>query len=141
MEYIFVGASAVFVFGFLMIYSGIMNSIMAGNMEREEVQKLQTKFFIRIAVMEGPIIVAIVLAIMYMEQQAQNVNITLPIVLIIFITVIGLIRVLMLTRDAKASVDDAGLKNTVQTFFFLGMALLIAIPLICVVFLITLSGV
>ncbi|WP_026688982.1 hypothetical protein [Alteribacter aurantiacus] len=139
MELVFVGATFVFIVGFLVVFSKLMNPVTRGEVGREDFKKLQTKFFIQVAILEAPIIIAIVFVLFNADGQALS-GVTLPIILIVTMALIGMVITFMIARGAWESENGRAFKQPIQTFLYIGFSLVNAIPIICAVLLLSLSG-
>lgn len=103
-------------------------------------QAAQTKFFIQVAMAEAVPIFIIVYAFTLIDQVVEK-NIIVPLVVIIGILVVAMVSLLRIRRDIMGSPrmnqQSVGMVNTL---FFIGAALLSAIPIISIVGIMTASS-
>lgn len=103
-------------------------------------QAAQTKFFIQVAMAEAIPIFIIVYAFTLIGQVVEN-NVIVPLVVIIGILVVAMVSLLRIRRDIMGSPrlnqQSVGMINTL---FFIGAALLSAIPIISIVGIMTASS-
>ncbi|RNA68620.1 hypothetical protein [Alteribacter keqinensis] len=134
MEYGFVAACFVFIVGFLALYSKVMGPVSREEAGREEFRKLQTAFFIRFAIMETPVIAIIVLVFILLEGQV-GIDFIMPAAIIMVLTLVGIVFTFIMARGAWESRGGEKFRFSLHTFFFIGVALITAIPIVCVVLL------
>ncbi len=103
-------------------------------------QAVQTKFFIQVAMAEAIPILIIVYAFTLIGQVVET-NVVVPLVVIIGILVVAFVSLLRIRRDMmgdpKMSQESVGMVNTL---FFIGAALLSAIPIVSIVGIMTASS-
>lgn len=139
MEYLFVVASLILVVGYIIIFQKIMNTITTGNEDTINIQKLQTQLFLRIAILEVIPIILIVFTFTTMSgSDLEGNQIILPIGIIAFTFLFGLIRTFLSYREAKGAIENPNVIKHLQQLFLISIPLMAAIPIICVVFLLTL---
>lgn len=103
-------------------------------------QAAQTKFFIQVAMAEAIPIFIIVYAFTLIGQVVEN-NVIVPLVVIIGILVVAMVSLLRIRRDIMGSprVNQQSV-GMINTLFFIGAALLSAIPIISIVGIMTASS-
>jgi hypothetical protein len=145
--WLFVIASVIAVVGILFAFRKMMSQLQEkveeGNeINMESFQKEQTRFFIHVAIVEGFPILLIVFGFGQIEHLVEPVNIFIPLVIIIVIFLASLFSVLTLRRDILGYKElSQGLKNIVNTFVFIGLIFLSAIPTISIVALLIITGI
>jgi hypothetical protein len=145
--WLFVIASIIAVIGILFAFRKMMSHIQ-GKVEKgkeiniESFQKEQTRFFIHVAIVEGFPILLIVFGFVQIEQLVEPVNILIPLVIIIAVFFASLFSVLTLRKDILGYKESSqGLKNPVNTFVFIGLIFLSAIPTVSIVALLIMAGI
>jgi F0F1-type ATP synthase membrane subunit c/vacuolar-type H+-ATPase subunit K len=138
--WLFVIAAIIADVGILYSFRKLISPIQANIEEGKEInmetfQKEQTRFFIRVAVVEAIPILLIVFGFAQIEQYVGTINVLFPLAIIIAVFLFAVIRVFTIRRDSVGFKNEApeSTKNLVNTYVFIGIALLSAIPLVSVV--------
>lgn len=144
-SWLFVLASVIAVVGISFAFNKMMQQVQE-NVDKGEkldlntMQAVQTKFFIQVAMAEAIPIFIIVYAFTLMGQVVES-NIMVPLVVIIGILVVAFVFLVRIRRDImaipKMNQESVGMVNTL---FFIGAALLSAIPIISIVGIMTASS-
>lgn len=108
----------------------------------EALQQEQTRFFIKVAVVESIPILLIVYGFMEVENViGKDINTMFPLIIIAAVYLIALFNLMQLRRDTlgynEISVET---KNIVNTLIFICLGLVSAIPIISVVAIMTITG-
>ncbi|SDZ12075.1 hypothetical protein SAMN05421736_106150 [Evansella caseinilytica] len=141
MIYLYVLAAAIFTIGFAAIFHGLMNTIINGDNEvdAKAIDRLQTKLFIRTAILEAVPILLLLFTFITLEPE-PGMSIVLPAALILLFVAVSALRIFQSFRDAKGSLDGEELKKKITAMLFVALPLLGAIPLIAIVFLFIHAG-
>lgn len=144
-SWLFVLASVIAVVGISFAFNKMMQQVQE-NVDKGEkldlntMQAVQTKFFIQVAMAEAIPIFIIVYAFTLMGQLVES-NIMVPLVVIIGTLVVAFVFLFRIRRDImatpKMNQESVGMVNTL---FFIGAALLSAIPIISIVGIMTSSS-
>jgi uncharacterized membrane protein YecN with MAPEG domain len=144
-SWLFVIASAIAVVGISFAFNKMMQQVQetlgkGEKLDLNTMQAAQTKFFIQVAMAEAIPILIIVYAFTLMDQVIET-NVIIPLVVIIGILVISYVSLLRIRRDTigipNLPQESVGMVNTL---FFIGAALLSAIPIISIVGIMTASS-
>ncbi len=144
-SWLFVLASAIAVVGISFAFNKMMQQVQekvekGDQLDLNTMQAAQTKFFIQVAMAEAVPIFIIVYAFTLIDQVVEK-NIIVPLVVIIGILVVAMVSLLRIRRDIMGSPrmnqQSVGMVNTL---FFIGAALLSAIPIISIVGIMTASS-
>jgi uncharacterized membrane protein YecN with MAPEG domain len=144
-SWLFVIASAIAVVGISFAFNKMMQQVQetlgkGGKLDLNSMQAAQTKFFIQVAMAEAIPILIIVYAFTLMDQVNET-NVIVPLVVIVGILVIAYVSLLRIRRDIigipNLPKESVGMVNTL---FFIGAALLSAIPIISIVGIMTVSS-
>ena len=144
-SWLFVLASAIAVVGITFAFNKMMQQVQEKVDKGEKLdlitmQAAQTKFFIQVAMAEAIPIFIIVYAFTLMGKVVEP-NIMVPLIVIIGILVVAFVFLLRIRRDMmgapQMSQESVGMVNTL---FFIGAALLSAIPIISIVGIMTASS-
>ncbi|MFS0863826.1 hypothetical protein [Fredinandcohnia sp. 179-A 10B2 NHS] len=143
--WLFVAATAIAVIGILLAFKKFMRQVQAQinngqELKLQGLQKEQTRFFINVAVAESIPILLIVFGFMQIEQVTEPINIFVPLLSIIVIVAIAKINALATRRDVIGHNPLSQSKNIVNTLFFIGLALMSAIPVISIVAIFIMNG-
>ncbi|MFZ3591247.1 hypothetical protein ACOI1C_18880 [Bacillus sp. DJP31] len=132
--WLFVSATVIADVGILVSFNKLMSHIHSKVEEGKEIniesfQKEQTRFFIKVAVVEAIPILLIVVGFTPIEQLVAPINIFIPLVIIGAVFLICLVSVLSSRRNTM-SFDEISheSKHIVNTYMFMGLILLSAIP-------------
>jgi len=110
------------------------------HLDLNTMQAVQTKFFIQVAIAEAIPILIIVYAFTLIGQVVEK-NIIVPLVVIIGILVVAMVSLLRIRRDIMGSPRmNQQAVGMINTLFFIGAALLSAIPIISIVGIMTASS-
>lgn len=110
------------------------------HLDLNTMQAVQTKFFIQVAIAEAIPILIIVYAFTLIGQVVEK-NIIVPLVVIIGILVVAIVSLLRIRRDIMGSPRmNQQAVGMINTLFFIGAALLSAIPIISIVGIMTASS-
>lgn len=144
-SWLFVLASAIAVVGISFAFNKMMQQVQekvekGEQLDLNTMQAVQTKFFIQVAMAEAIPILIIVYAFTLIGQVVET-NVVVPLVVIIGILVVAFVSLLRIRRDMmgdpKMSQESVGMVNTL---FFIGAALLSAIPIVSIVGIMTASS-
>lgn len=144
-SWLFVLASAIAVVGISFAFNKMMQQVQekvekGDQLDLNTMQAAQTKFFIQVAMAEAIPIFIIVYAFTLIGQVVEE-NIIVPLVVIIGILVVALVSLLRIRRDIIGSpMMNQQSVGMVNTLFFIGAALLSAIPIISIVGIMTVSS-
>jgi MFS family permease len=144
----FVIATIIAVFGILFAFKNLMahirEKIEKGQEVRgESIQQEQTRFFIKVAMVEAIPILLIVFGFMQIGQiDEQAHNTLLPILIILGIVSFAFIQILFLKRDMVGHYDpiSSESKTLVNTLIMIGLAMVSAIPIVSIVAISTMKG-
>ncbi|AYA76304.1 hypothetical protein DOE78_13090 [Bacillus sp. Y1] len=143
-SWLFVLASAIAVVGISFAFNKMMLQVQekvekGEQLDLNTMQAAQTKFFIQVAMAEAIPILIIVYAFTLIGQVVET-NVVVPLVVIIGILVVAFVSLLRIRRDMmgapKMNQESVGMVNTL---FFIGAALLSAIPIVSIVGIMTAS--
>lgn len=144
-SWLFVVASAIAVVGISFAFNKMMQQVQetlgkGEKLDLNTMQAAQTKFFIQVAMAEAIPIFIIVYAFALIGQAVET-NVIIPLVVIVGILVVAYVSLLRIRKDIFGSSnlpqDSVGMVNTL---FFIGAALLSAIPIISIVGIMTASS-
>ena len=144
-SWLFVLASAIAVVGISFAFNKMMQQVQekvekGEQLDLNTMQAAQTKFFIQVAMAEAIPILIIVYAFTLIGQVVET-NVVVPLVVIIGILVVAIVFLLRIRRDMmgapKMNQESVGMVNTL---FFIGAALLSAIPIVSIVGIMTASS-
>jgi F0F1-type ATP synthase membrane subunit c/vacuolar-type H+-ATPase subunit K len=144
-SWLFVIASAIAVVGISFAFNKMMQQVQetlgkGEKLDLNTMQAAQTKFFIQVAMAEAIPILIIVYAFTLMDQVNET-NVIVPLLVIVGILVIAYVSLLRIRRDIigipNLPKESVGMVNTL---FFIGAALLSAIPIISIVGIMTVSS-
>jgi F0F1-type ATP synthase membrane subunit c/vacuolar-type H+-ATPase subunit K len=144
-SWLFVLASAIAVVGISFAFNKMMQQVQekvekGEQLDLNTMQAAQTKFFIQVAMAEAIPIFIIVYAFTLIGQVVET-NVMVPLVVIIGILIVAFVSILRIRKDMigapKISQETVGMVNTL---FFIGAALLSAIPIISIVGIMTASS-
>ncbi|WP_066049128.1 hypothetical protein [Robertmurraya korlensis] len=144
-SWLFVVASAIAVVGISFAFNQMMKQVQeklenGEKLDLHTMQATQTKFFIQVAMAEAIPIFIIVYAFSLIGQTVET-NIMVPLLVIVGILVIAFVSLLRIRKDimgaSKISQESVGMINTL---FFIGAALLSAIPIVSIVGIMTSSS-
>lgn len=114
--------------------------------QREEHGKIQTVFFINFALLEIIPIVFIVLGFLAiqnleMTNAVEVINIKGPFLVTAISSLIAIISLYLITKNEKNSLSVEQLNNVIlQTFVMIGFALLLAIPIVSLTGILTMTS-
>lgn len=144
----FVVATVIAVFGILISFKNMMEYVQ-GRIEQgqeisgESMQREQTRFFVKVAIVEAIPILLIVYGFMQIEQIVdQTYNMLLPLLIIVGVLIFAFIQILFLKRDiiGRNDVISTESENLINTFMMIGLAMVAAIPIVSVVAILTMSS-
>jgi hypothetical protein len=144
-SWLFVLASAIAVVGISFAFNKMMQQVQekvekGEQLDLNTMQAAQTKFFIQVAMAEAIPILIIVYAFTLIGQVDET-NVVIPLVVIFGILVVAFVSLLRIRRDMmgapKMNQESVGMVNTL---FFIGAALLSAIPIVSIVGIMTASS-
>ncbi|MEK3989978.1 MULTISPECIES: hypothetical protein [Robertmurraya] len=144
-SWLFVLASAIAVVGISFAFNKMMQQVQdkvekGEHLDLNTMQAVQTKFFIQVAIAEAIPILIIVYAFTLIGQVVEK-NIIVPLVVIIGILVVAMVSLLRIRRDIMGSPRmNQQAVGMINTLFFIGAALLSAIPIISIVGIMTASS-
>ncbi|SHS15167.1 ATP synthase F0, C subunit [Mycobacteroides abscessus subsp. abscessus] len=144
-SWLFVLASAIAVVGISFAFNKMMQQVQdkvekGEHLDLNTMQAVQTKFFIQVAIAEAIPILIIVYAFTLIGQVVEK-NIIVPLVVIIGILVVAIVSLLRIRRDIMGSPRmNQQAVGMINTLFFIGAALLSAIPIISIVGIMTASS-
>jgi MFS family permease len=144
----FVIATVIAVLGILFAFKNMMSHVReklekGQEIRGESIQQEQTRFFIKVAMVEAIPILLIVYGFMQIEHiQEQNYNTLLPILIIICVVIFALIQILFLKRDMVGQHDPISTESNtlVNTLMMIGLAMVSAIPIVSIVAIFTMKG-
>jgi hypothetical protein len=138
-EFLFVAASIGYMICFYFLFSRVMKPLAEGTQGAEHAGKEQGPFFVRAALLESPFILAVVVLYFYMEGRGAIDPVT-PVVLIAAPAALMKIWMFKLGGDASRKAgNDKKLKETAQLILVGGFALVTAVPIVSIVFLLILG--
>jgi MFS family permease len=144
----FVIATIIAVFGILFAFKNLMAHVRekiekGQEVSGESLQQEQTRFFIKVAMVEAIPILLIVFGFMQIEQiNVQAHNTLLQILIIVGIVIFAFIQILFLKRDMVGQHDPISpeSKTLVNTLMMIGLAMVSAIPIVSIVAIFTMKG-
>lgn len=137
--WLFVAATVIAVFGILFSFKKLIVQVQTKIENGKEItieafQQEQTRFFINVAIVETIPILLMVYGFAQMEQLSVRINIFLHLLIIVIVLIIALVNVFIIRRDTLSYGEPSKEgKNTVNTFMFIAIALLSAIPTVSVI--------
>lgn len=138
--WIFVLATVIAVFGILSAFKSMMATVKAKIEEGHEfsvesLQKVQTRFFIKVALAESIPILLIVFGFMQIEQtNGQGFSVLLPLTIIGAVFIIALVNIVNIRSDSVGYNEHSKTsRNMMNTLTFIGIALVAAIPIVSTV--------
>ncbi|MRH43631.1 hypothetical protein GH741_13215 [Aquibacillus halophilus] len=137
--WLFVLASTIAVLGILYAYKNIITIIQIRN-ENENLttgaySKLQSSFFLRVALIEAIPILLVIFGFIQMQSNDTSNNVALPLLTIIAILSYAFFNVFVSRNDAltNSADDPEEYKNFINTLTFTGLAMIMGVPAISVV--------
>lgn len=129
MEYLFLLASLIAVFGMSLASNKMTNNLAEGQLTQQKIQSIQTKFFISAAVVELLPIVLIVLAFADLETGSiSSIHMYIAIALIVLIWIITLVKMFFKGQETIKMVDGDS-KQQVTAAVYIAIAFMSGIPI------------
>ncbi|TMW70308.1 hypothetical protein [Alteribacter natronophilus] len=139
MEYLFAAASIGYMVCFYFLFSEIMKPVASGKRGAEELSRAQGPFYLKAALMETPFILGVVLLFFFMDGRG-TIDPVIPVVLIAAPAAMMKIWMFKLGGEAvRKSGADKKLRETAQLILVAGFALVTAVPIVSIVFLLILG--
>lgn len=145
--WLFVLATVIAVVGIGFVFRKMMSTLEEGIIEKQSVtaesfQKEQSKFFLKIALVEIIPILFVVLGFTQLAtyEVATQTEIVLPLSIVIIIAFLGIWSIVISRRQLLSNEDiPEQTKKLVHTSVFIGMAVINAFPIIAIVGILSMS--
>ncbi|WP_078546194.1 hypothetical protein [Litchfieldia alkalitelluris] len=147
-SWLFVIATAIAVFGILTVFKALMANVQSKLEEEQEIkgeslQKEQSKFFIKVIMVETIPILLIVVGFSQIGQpDIGDIQLFFPLIIIVAIFIYAVTNLFIVRKETiNYGEPSQETKNFINTFLFIAIALLSSIPTISIVgiFLLTAS--
>lgn len=124
--YFFIAAAVIASFGISITLRSSMEKLV---LQPESLQKIQSKFFINVAIIEVIPIIMIVFG--FITLMDSTINVIIPIVIVCASMLINFAMNVMKMSALESQAPD--LKEKLMTFFLMGNVLMTAIPIVAIV--------